>query len=225
MQYESEALSTASALATALSQSLAPAVDPRTVSRTAKLPFNVLVLRELLAYRVAELSTSACDLFRSGRMIAVTSLTRGALEGIAWLFVLERKISACLDRRALGTFGTFLNRLLLGSREAGAEHEAYNVLNALDEIGAALPGFRDAYDRCSEFAHPNADGMIHSYGRMDRENRIFNLDAHKYQIPVDGIVPILAGGLEVFIHTYNNMPPRLIEFAKLCEGDLMKGEA
>ncbi len=224
METTSDALQRATELASILSKSLAPAVDPRTVSRLAKIPFKALLLRELLMYRVAELSTNACELFRSGQTIAATTLTRAALEPIAWLFVLDRRIQKCLDEKDLGTFPDFVNRLLFGGRGPDDELKAYNILNALDEVDKHIPHFRVAYDTCCEFAHPNADGMIRSYGRMDRETLLFNLDPKKYQIPVDGIVPILAAGLEMFIDIYDRMPPYLLDFAKLCEADIRSGE-
>ena len=225
MALQSKALQDATRLAYALSQSLASCADPRTVSRVAKIPFKALLLREFLAYRVAEVSTSACDLFSSGRTIAATILTRSAIEGIAWLLVLDWKIRKALQENAVGTTGDFIDRLLLGSRAPDAEHTAYNVLNAIDEVDKRMPGFRAIYDTCSEFAHPNADGMMHSYGRPDHETLIFNLDPKAYQVPVDGIAPFLAGGLDLFIDTYNGMPPHLEKFARLCEGELNNGES
>lgn len=217
MQGWPSSLERATQLAYGLSKALAPAVDPATVSTVAKIPFKTLLLRELFAYRLAELSTSACDLFRDGRNIAATTLTRGALESVAGLFFLDLRTRKCLDQKALGDFPKFIDRLLLGSRDPKAKHQAHNVLNAIDDLNKLIPGFRGAYDMCSEFAHPNADGMINSYGRMDRETLLFNLDPRKYQIPVDGIVPNLAAGLEFFIRVYDKMPAYLPEFAKLCE--------
>jgi hypothetical protein len=109
---------------------------------------------------------------------------------------------------------------MLGSRSPGSKHQAYNVLNAVDELDKQISGFRSAYDTCSEFAHPNADGLLNSYGRIDRETLLFELNPKKYQIPVEGIVPFLAVGLELFIDVYNEMPDSLLEFAKLCETEL-----
>lgn len=224
MDGNASALERATQLATGLSKALAPAVDPATVSKVAKIPFKVLLLRELFAYRLAELSTSACDLFSDGRNIAATTLTRGALEAVAGLFFLDRRTRKCLDQKALGYFSEFVNRLLLGSRNPKAKYEAYNVLNAIDELDKLIPSFRRAYDMCSEFAHPNADGMINSYGRMDHQTLLFNLDPRKYQPPVDGIVPVLAAGLELFIHVYDEMPAYLPGFAKLCEAELTRSQ-
>jgi hypothetical protein len=224
MDGNSSALERATQLAYGLSKTLVPAVDPATVSTIAKIPFKVLLLRELFAYRLAELSISACDLFRDSRNIAATTLTRGALEAVAGLFFLDRRTRKCLDQKTLGNFSEFVNRLLLGSRHPKAKYEAYNVLNAIDELAKVIPGFRRAYDMCSEFAHPNADGLINSYGRMDHETLLFNLDPRKYQAPLEGIVSTLAAGLEFFIHVYDEMPLYLPEFAKLCEAKLALGE-
>jgi hypothetical protein len=104
MEMQPNTLERALELAFILSNSLSPAVDPATVSKTAKIPFKALLLRELLAYRLAELSTSACELFRDGRTIAATILTRAALEAVAWLFVLDKRVGKCLAKKALGNF-------------------------------------------------------------------------------------------------------------------------
>jgi hypothetical protein len=220
MQTQPNALERAIELSCILSHSLAPAVDPATVSKTAKIPFKVLLLRELLAYRLSELSTSACELFRNGHTIAATILTRAALEAVAWLFVLDQRIRKCLANETLGSFSNFIDRLMLGSRSPESEHQAYNVLNALDELDKQLSGFRHAYDTCSEFAHPNADGLINSYARMDHTTLLFDLHPKKHQIPIEGIVLFLAAGLELFIEVYNKMPDNLLKFAKLCETEL-----
>lgn len=214
------ALERATQVARVLSASLPAAVDPATVSTKAKIPFKALLLRELLLYRIAEVSNAACELFHDHRLIGATILTRACLEAVAWLFVVDRRIQKCLDAKALGTFPDFIDRVVLGSRQPDAEHQAYNVLNAINELDEAIPGFRHAYDTCSEFAHPNADGLIGSYGRFDPKTFLFNLDPKKYQVPVDGIVPFLAAGLELFLHVYERMPDRLLEFAKLCEAEL-----
>ncbi|MBI1814686.1 MAG: hypothetical protein HYR72_06900 [Deltaproteobacteria bacterium] len=214
------ALKSATILSQALSHSLALVADPAAALSRSKIPAKVLLLRELYAYRLAELATSACDLFRDGSVVAATVLTRSALEVVAWLFSVDRKTRKCLENDAVGTLDEFLNRLLFGSRTQGAECKAYNVLDAIDEIDKMIPSFRSAYDLCSEFAHPNADGVLHSYGRYDKETIIFNLDPKKHQPPVDGIVPILAGGLGFFMGTYTNMASYLAELVALCEREI-----
>lgn len=218
--FRSDSLDEARRLASALSDSLAPAVDPAAVSLTAKIPFKALLLRELLSYRVAELSTVACELFESRRNISGILQTRAALESISWLFFLDRRMKKCLKRGDLDHFATFIDRLLFGSRSKETKHQAYNVLDAINAVNEEIPAFLNAYEMCSEFAHPNADGMIHSYARMDRETILFHLDTQKHQVPLDGVVPILAGGLELFIHVYNGMPDYLPQFARLCEEGL-----
>ena len=220
MPSDINALERATQVARLLSASLPAAVDPATVSTKAKIPFKALLPRELFLYRLAEISNAACELFHDGRMIGATILTRACLEAVAWLFVLDLRIQKCIETKSLRTFPDFINRLLLGSRQTNAKHQAYNVLNAIDELNEAIPGFRRAYDTCSEFAHPNVDGVMASYARFDPKTLLFHLDPKKYQVPVDGIVPFLAAGLELFLHVYERMPDRLLEFAKLCEAEL-----
>lgn len=129
-------------------------------------------------------------------------------------------VQKCVEVKDLGTFPEFINRVVLGSRQPDTKHQAYNVLNAIDELDKAIPGLRRAYDTCSEFAHPNPDGLINSYGRFDPKARLFNLDPKNYQVPLEAIVPLLAAGLELFVDVYGRMPDRLLEFAKLCEAEL-----
>src|SRR5215813_4656052 len=70
----------------ALLRSHLPArIDAREISLTAKLPFNALWYRETLAWRMAELSQSAFELFEKDGLSSAILLTRGAVETSAAL--------------------------------------------------------------------------------------------------------------------------------------------
>src|SRR4026209_2210802 len=66
-----------------LSGSLPNLVDPADISHSAKTPYNALVYRELLLWRVEEFARIACELFETKQLATALTITRSCVETVA----------------------------------------------------------------------------------------------------------------------------------------------
>src|SRR5437763_472139 len=68
----------------------------------------------------------------------------------------------------VGDIDDFLMKLSLGSRaDNGIMPQAISVLTFVDRVEKDCEGFRQQYDRLSEFAHPNRAGTALLYSKPD----------------------------------------------------------
>jgi hypothetical protein len=208
----------ATALAEMLSASLVKEIDIRALGMPSKLPFKAVTVRELLAHRLAELSVTAVELFKSGRVVSAILLTRAALETTSTLFVLSARIHESLKRRDLSGVDESLMKMLFGGRSEMAPERAINVLSHLDKMDKKYEGTRWWYDELSEYTHPNFPGLMGSYGNIDEEEFIVHLGINE-RTEEAGIkfgVSALCSCLEVAVYIYNQMGGPLGEFCLLC---------
>lgn len=77
-----------------LESNLPKRVDGWALSQLSKLPFKVLVYREALSWRMAELGRAALEEFEKDRLAAAIVLTRAAVETSAALWYLCAKVDA-----------------------------------------------------------------------------------------------------------------------------------
>jgi hypothetical protein len=145
-----------------ISQSLPRTVDPASISLRAKIPFKAVCVREVLIHRVSELGEVACDLIESGRIVAAIILVRALMESVALLYWLNKKLHAVVEAKATGDINDFLDRAMVGTRNAGTPLKAINVLSAIDEVTKEFNEFRLMYDDLSEFLSlPIPTGAVH----------------------------------------------------------------
>ncbi len=85
-----------------LESSLPKRVDGWALSQMSKLPFKVLVYREALAWRMAELGRAAFEEFEKDRLAAAIVLTRAAVETSAALWYLCGKVEASVESVEVG---------------------------------------------------------------------------------------------------------------------------
>src|SRR5260370_28192531 len=77
-------------------------VDGWALSQMSKLPFKVLVYREALAWRMAELGRAAFEEFEKDRLAAAIVLTRAAVETSAALWYLCVNVEASVQSVYVG---------------------------------------------------------------------------------------------------------------------------
>ena len=90
-----------------LQANLPKRVDPASVSLKAKIPFKALLFREALIWRFTELCRCALAHFNKENLAAATIVTRAALETVAALWYLNRKIKAVVDTKTVGEIDTY----------------------------------------------------------------------------------------------------------------------
>ena len=155
-----------------LESQLSKSLDARTVSRNAKLPWKAMIIREVLSWRMAELSGSAFENFERDRLATAIVLTRAAMETSAVLWYLSGKVAAAVDAKAVGDIDGYLMRLMMGSRTDSALMQPVNVLTMVDHVAKEVDGFRHQYDVLCEYTHPNWAGTSLLYLKHNEVTRV-----------------------------------------------------
>ncbi|MEO1552844.1 MAG: hypothetical protein AAFR82_02840 [Pseudomonadota bacterium] len=135
-----------------------------------KAPFRCWLLREAAFWRATDLLKQSHRLHQQGHGLGARILLRSAFETLATLIYLNLKIQAVLDGKLdFHQFGELTTRLTVGSKREDDGPQAVNVLTMLGKGDEKYPGLRDMYDSLSESAHPNFEGMIWGYSKVDHD--------------------------------------------------------
>ena len=195
-------------------------LDGYVISARSKVPFLVLRCRESLLWRIVQLGRSAFDSFANNKLASAILLTRATVETSAALWYLRAKLENTVQSKTLGNIRNDLTRLSMGSRvDTDILPEAINVLNFVDLVGKDIEGFRDQYDRLSEFAHPNWAGTLLLFSKVDETKGIADFGENIRggdSARATGAVN-LAVSLQMFEVTYNSITDLMPEFVRLCE--------
>jgi len=214
-----------------LESNLPANVDAMAVSRTSKLPFKVLLYREALIWRMAELARGAFDNFATDSLVSAIVLARAAVETTAALWYLCAKVATAVESKDVGNIDEYLMKLNVGIA-TGAPTEVkmprpVRVDKFLKQVERDIPGFSHQYGILSEYAHPNWAGtaLVDSKSDMDKRVTYFGKNLRM----VDKTKRIGAGNLSValmmFEQRYNRLAELLPAFTKLCEDRLGKSQA
>jgi hypothetical protein len=205
-------------LAESINSSLQKDIDIGALGMPSKLPFKVISLRELLLYRLAELSRAAVDLYKSTKVVSAILLTRAALESTSMLFALDALVRSALESGDVSRIDETLMKMLVGGRSELAPERAIHIHTHIDKMNKQYEGLRWWYDELSEYAHPNYPGLMGSYGVVDEEEFMVHLGANQdtEKIGRHFGIPALCSCLEVAIFIYNQMVEPLEAFRLLC---------
>lgn len=206
---------------TILENSLPKQIDPIGISRT-KLPFTVLNYREALIWRVAELARAALQTFEAQQFAAAIVLTRAAVETNAALWYLDEKVGTALKHKKLGDLDDCVMSLLSGTYAWEEFPNPIRVGKFVECVERSVPGFREQYNRLSEYAHPNAHGTTGLYSTIDRENIFVDFGPQDRNTkPAKAIcITNLSVTLMLFERTYNRLSELMPDFAELCEREI-----
>ena len=158
-------------------QNLPNVADPAAVSIESKIPFKVLSIRELMLWRISDISDSAHELYKNEEIVSAIILTRSVMESVSVLFVLLEKLEKALEEDSIERLDDDVMRLLLGGRLEDSYFQSFNIITLIDKLDKWSNGFRKAYDELSEFAHPNWSGCLGSYGKIDEEKFLLELNS------------------------------------------------
>lgn len=135
-----------------------------------KAPFRCWALREAAFWRITDLLTQSYALHQQKHCLGARILLRSAFETLATLIYLNHKMQKVVDDKL--NFHLFSQEtvvLTLGSRNGSTNQVAINILTMLDRGDKRYPGLRSLYDRLSESAHPNYEGMVSGYSKTDHD--------------------------------------------------------
>jgi hypothetical protein len=210
-----------------LESSLPSRVDAM-VSPDSKLPFKALLFRAALIWRMAELSRGALENFEKDKLALAILEARAAIETSAALWYLHAKLDATVNAGAVGDIDDFLMKLSMGSRtDTDIMPQAISVLTFVDRVEKDAEGFRQQYDRLSEFAHPNWAGTALLYSKPDPPNLWTDFGANIRGVdgPKKVGVVNLSVALMFFERSYNRIADVMPAFIELCKGRPKKDDA
>ena len=135
-----------------------------------KAPYRTLQLREVVYWRILDLLDQSLVLHKQGHGLGARILLRSAFETLAMLIYLNQQMAKVFANTVnFHVFSKKTETLLLGSRDGSTPVSAVNILTVLDGCDEGYPGIRNMYDRLSESAHPNYEGMSIGYRVIDHK--------------------------------------------------------
>lgn len=153
----------------------------------ASIPDKVLVLMHALAHRMAELSRAYVREVNARSFTPSFLLARAMLEGGCLAYDLTSRVAEALKADSTSTLpdlDAHLTRVMHGAKSKAwlpgeDDPVAVNILTVLDRVARELgPSLKQSFEDMCEFAHPNAAGVLSSYGDLDtvRHIQTFNTE-------------------------------------------------
>jgi hypothetical protein len=211
-----------------LESNLPKRVDGWALSQLSKLPFKVLVYREALSWRMAELGRAAFEEFEKDRLAAAIVLTRAAVETSAALWYLCAKVETSVESVEVGDIDDYLMKMNMGiatepptdaSTGESVTPRPIKISKFLDRVEKDIPGFNRQYGYMSEYVHPNWAGTVYLYSKFDKKNGAadFGQNIRKPDGTKRTCVNNLSVSLLMFERSYNRIGDFIPVFTKLCE--------
>ncbi|HEX7285673.1 MAG TPA: gamma-glutamylcyclotransferase [Candidatus Angelobacter sp.] len=201
-----------------LESALPRRMDGYALSPDSKLPMKALVYREVLIWRMVELSRSALENLENENLSSAVTLIRAALETTAGLWYLRTKLHTAVTTKSKDGVDDYLMKLLMGTRTIQELPQPMNVLNFVDRVNKDIEGFREQYDNLSEFAHPNWAGTSLLYSKSDPKNlwTDFGKNMRGLNSTRQAGASNLSVALMIFERTYNTVADLMPAFVNLC---------
>lgn len=135
-----------------------------------KASFRVWMLREAIFWRLHDLMRQSYLLHQHGHGLGARILLRSGFETLATLIYLNQLMQRVLDGKlSFHEFGEKTSVLLLGSRDGSTGHQSLNIMTILQKCDKRYPGLEKLYAHLSESAHPNYEGILAGYSKIDYE--------------------------------------------------------
>jgi hypothetical protein len=181
------------------------------------VPPRLVAAREVLRYRMLELSKNACDCFRNSQAVAGSVLTRAAFETAGLLLHIEKRVRKAVEDKSLGNVDQFLLQALLGVKDkqvlGGEMPAAINVLTSITaHLEKMYPGLAGQYTMMCEIAHPNQLGTLLAYSN----STVTQLNLVAKPDHATPVYPLLAAALKIFERHYNLIADIFPAFVELC---------
>ena len=135
-----------------------------------KAPFRIWMLREAVFWRLHDLMTQSYALHQQGHGLGARILLRSGFETLAILIHLNQLMRQVLDDQLnFHSFGRRTSVLLLGSRDGSTNHQSLNIVTILQKCDKRYAGIEKLYAILSESAHPNCEGIVAGYSKIDHD--------------------------------------------------------
>jgi hypothetical protein len=219
-----------------LESSLPKRIDAIGASPTSKLPFKVLLYRETLIWRMAELSRASFQSFERDGLVSAIVLARAAVETSAALWSLCAKVADAVESDAINEIDEYLMKLVAGMATGAPETDTstndvtlprpVKVGAFLNQVEKDIKGFSHQYGVLSEYAHPNWAGTVLLYAKHDAENQFtdFGQNLRKEESTKRIGACNLTVALAIFENAYNRVTDLIPTFTRLCERCLKESQ-
>ena len=128
------------------------------------------VWRQVSLRRIVDLAEGAEVFFGEGRLVPGCTLTRSVVESVAVYYMVWKKLVAYVESADIkGAHSTLMSAVFGRRDKEDWPRKSVNVLTAIDHLDKQFPGFRDEYDRLSEYVHPGLAGGYGIYVRTEGE--------------------------------------------------------
>ncbi|MGC1548421.1 MAG: hypothetical protein WA777_07820 [Rhodanobacter sp.] len=168
-----------------------------------KAPFRCLVVREALLRRMLALGDGVVLLTNQNCHVGARVLLRSAVEAMALLeYTVQRMEALVKGHIEWARFDELTMKLIVGSRDFG-DVEPIQILNAVRDAAKVYAGLKDIHDRLSETVHPNYDGVVGSFVKLDREEHVAYLGDFTGERYASLLVPYAGYTFAAFQYSYN----------------------
>jgi len=176
-----------------------------------KAPFRCWVLREAALWRLTDLLSQSYVLHQQQHGLGARILLRSGLETLATLIYLNRNIQDVLTGK-LG-FHQFSKKTVQqvgGAKNQSGRPDAINVLTMIDKGDKQYSGLRNLYDSLSESAHPNFEGLVWGYSKVDHDSYETNFSNRWMDLYGESHLNSMELCMMLFNHEYNFEWPSLM---------------
>jgi hypothetical protein len=177
-----------------------------------KAPFRAWMLREAAFWRLHDLMTQSYTLHQQRHGLGARILLRSGFETLATLIYLNQLIQQVLDGKLnFHTFGKKTSVLVLGSRDGSTQHQSINIMTILQKCDKRYPGIEKLYATLSESAHPNYEGMMEGYSKIDHDEYETRLSNRWMELYEDRHLGSMQLCMSTFHHEYDDVWPDLMQ--------------
>jgi hypothetical protein len=191
--------------------------------------------KEALGWRVAELGREALECFEKNKTVSAILLTRAVMETSAALWYLCARVEAVVESAAVGDFGAYLTRLIMGTATDFSATESnvtdpilprpIKVGTFIKEVTKDIEEFNHIYGILSEFAHPNWAGTALVYSKHYQEDRCTRFGQNIRDEGAKDIGPFaLSGALMMFERSQKRIDELMPKLIAVCERKVKANE-
>jgi hypothetical protein len=177
-----------------------------------KAAFRVWMLREAVFWRLNDLMTQSYALHEQEHGLGARILLRSAFESLATMIYLNQLTRQVLEGKlSFHDFGNKTATLLLGSRDSSTDHQSINIMTVLEKSDKRYPGIVKLYSILSESAHPNYEGMVVGYSKVDHDEYETHFSNRWMELHGERHLESMELCMGTFHHEYNDVWPDLME--------------
>lgn len=176
-----------------------------------KATFKCWMLREAVSWRLQDLLAQSYELHMKGHGLGARILLRSGYETLGTLIYLNQLMQSLLKEKIdFFSFDRKVSQLLTGSRDGTTELESINILTVLQKCDAKYPGLLNIYKMMCESAHPNYEGIVAGYSRVDHAEFTTNFENRWMELYGEHHLDSLDLCMMTFHIEYNDVWPVLM---------------